>query len=173
MAELQLSSPVLTASTLRETLIYDPETGIFTRRIATGRWGRSKPGTPVGYVDRLGRVNIRLEGLHRAHRLAWLYQTGEWPIAEVDHVNGNPSDNRWSNLRPATRSQNTQNAKMKRFNSHGWKGIYFCKQTQKWKARVIANGKSIYLGVFECPAAAHFAYIVGSTIHHGEFARID
>jgi hypothetical protein len=84
---------------------YDPDTGLFTRLVTTG--SRSQAGEIAGSKDSQGYWQISINHrVHRAHRLAWLYMMGEWPDAEIDHRDLNRSNNRWSNLRPATRAQN-------------------------------------------------------------------
>src|SRR5215467_8628570 len=94
------------ATRVREVLDYDFETGRFTWRV---KRTRVTVGDLAGCLD-AGRYKIRISGRNYwAHRLAFLWMTGEWPQGEVDHKNGNPTDNRWSNLRDATRPQNQHN----------------------------------------------------------------
>ena len=96
----------LTAQRLHELLTYDWDTGTFRRR--RGVRGHAA-GNTAGYCDPKGYLIITIDRHHyRAHRLAWLYVRGRWPGAELDHRNGNPADNRLSNLREATREENTQ-----------------------------------------------------------------
>jgi|SRR5262249_13953776 len=90
--------PLVTAERLREVLSYDPETGTFTWRVSGG--GRRTSGV-AGHHDRAwkGYVCIAVDGRkYRAQRLAFLYMTGDWPPAQIDHINGDTSDNRWANL---------------------------------------------------------------------------
>src|SRR2546429_357861 len=97
----------LTAERLRELLSYDPETGVFTRRIAT--FGHSR-GEVVGSTAPNGWNKIKLEGgSYRASRLAFLYMTGRWPTPQVDHVNRVRGDERWANLREVTTKQQAAN----------------------------------------------------------------
>src|ERR1700674_1345685 len=105
------------AERLRAVLLYDPETGVFTRRINRGKW---KAGAQVGWLRPDGYIGIGLDyHEYLAHRLAWLYVTGEWPI-DVDHENTCRSDNRWDNLREASRSQNMRNMKRTKANTSGY-----------------------------------------------------
>lgn len=98
----------LTAERVRELLHYEPATGIFTRRIRTSN--RTKVGAIVGADNGKGYLQISVDWrLYSAARLAWLYMTGEWPKEEIDHINRVRSDNRFSNLREATRSSNNCN----------------------------------------------------------------
>ncbi len=159
----------LTAERLRELLRYDPETGIFTRRIAGGRFGRFPPGTVCGYVTPMGYSTIRIDGpLYGAHRLAWLYITGAWPPHQLDHINGIRSDNRWINLRPATLTENNRN---KRVHRQGEKGAYFDKSRGKWLSTICVNRKQIFLGRFDTEQEAHLAYCSAAKNYYGEFAR--
>ena len=105
---------VLTAEYLRWNLRYDPETGQFTR--LRHRYGRTTDGAKLGSPKAPGgylRIGI-CDKLYLAHRLAYLYMTGEWPPEEVDHVNMVRGDNRWANLRAASRRMNLANRKPKR-----------------------------------------------------------
>lgn len=118
--------PELTAERLRELLSYDPETGIF-RRVATRR--QVKSGDIAGSDDGKGYWRIRVNGeKHRAHRLAWLYVNGAWPIDQLDHINGDKLDNRICNLREATNSENQQNRSLPKSNTSGRLGVHFDKQ---------------------------------------------
>ena len=98
--------PLPSRERLKEILNYDPETGVFTRALNRRRW---KEGQIMG-TESCGYVSINVDYvIYRAHRLAWMYMTGEDPQTGIDHVNGNRSDNRWSNLRLANQSQNGRN----------------------------------------------------------------
>jgi hypothetical protein len=161
---------MLTAERLREVLNYDPETGLFTWRKRTGRKGYV--GKPAGcLVKGEMRVNIGLDGKHyRAHRLAWFYVYGEWPSQEIDHINGDGSDNRMSNLRPANRLQNLVNKKCRRDNRSGVKGVTWHKQNRKWAAYIRVDGKNKYLGGFDDKYEAGRAYLAAAEKLWGEFA---
>jgi hypothetical protein len=158
----------LTQARLREVLDYDPETGIFRWRIQTSNRGR------VGHIA--GRISdqdywlIGIDGaLYRAHRLAWLYITGEWP-REVDHINGSRDDNRWCNLREATRSENNANSRRGRNNTSGYKGVWRA-ASGRWTACITVNYRQIHLGRFDAPEEAHAAYCAAADKHFGEFAN--
>jgi hypothetical protein len=102
----------LTAERLRELLHYDPDTGDFTWRTARKR---IPAGAIAGTVERgFRRITIgggRHGPRYSAHRLAWLYMTGAWPNGYLDHINRDPDDNRFANLRLATNSQNQANTR--------------------------------------------------------------
>jgi hypothetical protein len=156
----------LTIARLKELLHYDPETGVFTRKKAVS--GNSV-GQVVGHTRPDGYVSIRIDYRpYLAHRLAWLYMTGGWPAANIDHQNRTPSDNRWTNLRPANQSQNISNTKFRSNNTSGFKGV--SRSGKKWAACVKKDYKTHHLGLFDDPAAAHNAYIAAAKALHGEFA---
>ena len=126
MARGKIAYPPLTAERLRAVLNYNPETGKFewvkhlTPRSTLG-FGRGRRGQ-VGTISRWKKsqkmIAYRVIGidnrLYHAHRIAWLWMTGEWPNGEVDHINRDPLDNRWSNLRDVTRKENEANKNHKR-----------------------------------------------------------
>lgn len=156
---------------VRELFVYSPETGIFIRRIPHGRHGCFRAGSIAGSSDRLGRVSITVDRVQcQASHLAWLYTYGAWPNLEIDHVNRNPSDNRIFNLRLSTRAQNMGNTSAHRDSSHGLRGIYFHRQSKKWHARIMVNGKVSSLGFFSSAEEAHRIYCDASIRMRGEFA---
>lgn len=149
----------LTAARLREVLVYDQDTGVFTFRVTRGPM---KAGDQAGYVRPDKRVSIHVDSyLYRAHRLAWLYMTGEWPVGEIDHLNANPTDNRWSNLRDVSGTVNKQNmraAPASKKHSPLF-GAHWCKQLGIWKSSIKVNGRAVHLGVFASDIEASNAYI--------------
>ena len=99
---------MISQTELKRLLYYEPLSGNFIRLIT--KCSRAKVGQIAGTTHPLGYIKICLnKKIYSAHRLAYLYQTGEWPPFEVDHINGNKSDNSWVNLRLATSSQNKAN----------------------------------------------------------------
>jgi hypothetical protein len=153
---------------LRARLSYDAETGVFTWRKKPGR--SMVEGAVAGCLNHYGYTVIGVEGeLYYAHRLAWLWMTGEWPADQIDHRNGVRGDNRWENLRQATNQLNQANRK--RNAGAFMKGITKYKPNGKWQAQISVEGKHISLGYFRCPAAAHLAYVVAANEAFGEFAR--
>ena len=91
----------------------------------------------------------------------------------IDHRDGNPLNNQRFNLRPATNQQNTRNRKIPITNKSGFKGVYWCKVAQKWRARIRVNGEQIYLGHFNTAVGASEAYKLAAKLYHGEFARAE
>jgi hypothetical protein len=162
---------MLTRARLAKEFSYDPETGEWTR-IALGTNGKGIVGARAGYVHKFGYRQLKIDGCqHKEHRLAFLWMTGSFPPDDVDHINLVKSDNRWINLRAATRSQNMANKARGMSNSSGLKGVSWFKPTGKWWAQIKVNGRGRSLGLYDCPAAAHLAYVVASDKAFGEFSR--
>ena len=137
----------LTAEKLRELLHYEPETGIFTRKVSTAH--NVKVGDVAGSQDRHGYLRIMVQSRrYKAHRLAWLYVYGEWPTDQIDHINRIRADNRIANLREVTNKQNLQNAGKSSHNTSGHTGVYWYKRDSKWVAHIRHNHKLIHLGYF-------------------------
>lgn len=119
----------LTAAWLRERYKYDPETGVFINL--------ARPGKPIGALTDRGYVSIAIAGRgYRAHRLAWLYMTGEWPTHQIDHIDGNRANNSFSNLRDVPGYANKQNTKKQSNNTSGYTGVYLHKPSGLWCARI-------------------------------------
>lgn len=138
----------ITADEARELLDYDPETGILTRKIRTS--SRVQVGAPAGTVNRGSYVRIRLKSkLYLGHRLAWLIMTGDFPPAQIDHINGNIRDNRWQNLRAVTGQENDRNRAVRRDSSSGVMGVRRHNRADGWVARITVSGRRINLGYFK------------------------
>lgn len=154
---------------LKSILHYDPDSGQFVWLKACPQRGKVA-GTIVGTNDDLQYRQIEIDGrAYKAHRLAWLYMTGEWPDDHVDHKDRDGLNNRWNNLREATRSQNKANGKCYASSSVGLKGV--SRHGRGWRARVSKDGRRVGLGVFDTPEQAHAAYVAAAINLHGEFAR--
>ena len=145
---------------------YDPETGAFYWRVGHG---------PVRVGDRAdthrlcGYATVALGGRrHGAHRVAWLMMTGEWPSEMIDHANRVRDDNRFSNLRQASKSQNSANSV--RNNRYGLRGVWPNDGSERWHAKISHGRKVRYLGSFLTKEEAHAAYANAAAEMHGEFA---
>jgi hypothetical protein len=159
----------LTIEHLRALLAYDPATGLFTWLVAQSR--RNHVGDVAGAM-RLGYRAIQIDGRHYcAHRLAWFYVHGRWPVYEIDHVNGVKADNRLLNLREATSLENKRNRKRCRRNTSGFKGVSAI--GRKWRAKIRTDEGRIYLGRFDTPEEAYAARCAAAQQYHGEFARFE
>jgi hypothetical protein len=160
---------VLTRELLRSLLHYNPETGVFSWRVDRG--GKARAGDEAGYLkDGYVRIEIAGKG-YRAHRLAYLYMTGTFPDFEVDHEDTNKANNRWRNLRPATRSKNLGNVGLMRTNTSGFKGAMWHKRIRRWQAMICVNRQKFHLGYHDTPEEAHAAYMAAANTHFKEFAR--
>jgi hypothetical protein len=104
-----------------------------------------------------------------AHRLIWRMMTGTNPPATIDHINGIPTDNRWSNLRRATQVEQTRNSATRRDNANGLKGVWFNRPCRAFQADIHVDGRRIYLGRFSTADEAHAAYIEAAKRHFGAY----
>jgi hypothetical protein len=148
---------LLTAVALREQLHYEPETGVFTRKVKTSN---VFVGDVAGSLNVHGYIHIRVCGADcLAHRLAWLYVHGEWPKQQIDHINGIKTDNRIANLRDASPAMNTQNIKAARVDSRsGVLGVQ--RHGRRWRARIsLGDSRLTALGQFDTPEEAYAAYV--------------
>lgn len=160
---------MITQERLKEAFDYNSTTGEFIWKIKTG--SRSVVGEVAGSKRADGYVLIKLDKYrYLAHRLIWLYFYGEFPEMFIDHINGDPSDNRIENLRIASMSENMRNRSKQSNNTSGYKGVFWHKGSRKYKAVITVNGKQISLGYFIDPKEAHDAYINASHTYHKEFA---
>ena len=121
-------------------LAYDPFTGIFTWRVATKKIYIGQEAGWLGATD--GYIYITYKGKgYSSHRLAFLLMTGAMPTLHVDHINGVKTDNRWSNLREVTRSQQQQNLPKFISNTSGLMGVYWSIKRNRWIAEIKVEGK--------------------------------
>jgi hypothetical protein len=144
---------MLTQQELMRNLHYDPASGIFVR-IATAS-PNAQMGTIAGSVKQNGyrRINVRYAS-HAAHRLAFLYMTGEFPPEVVDHINGIRDDNSWANLRAISQAENQRNRCLPKSNTSGACGVYWKKPRRRWEASIIVNQVTRFLGHFPTKAEA-------------------
>jgi hypothetical protein len=161
---------MITQTGLKAVLYYDPGAGRFVW--LTDRRGQIKSGDAAGTPTHNGYVAIKINGkVYGAHRLAFIYMTGTAPVGNVDHANGDRSDNRWSNLRSCTQSQNCANSRLSKANKSGFKGVFYETRRNKWVGRIRIRGRNYHLGQYETAEAAHAAYVDFASKHNGEFAR--
>jgi len=156
--------PELTAERLREVLSYDSETGVFCwlKPLRNGTTGALAGGFRAD-----GYLVIGMHGkTYRAHRLAWLFVHGCWPVADIDHINGDRADNRMGNLRAASRAENQQNRTLDVKNTSGFHGVSRYAGGKKWRARIQVDGVEQHLGTFESPEDAEEAYLAAKAALH-------
>lgn len=184
MAKKPLPSP----DVLRQLLTYDPETGkLFwkprgiewfkegntSRKANHAAWHKKHAGQEAFYtIGNAGYYQgIVLYTQLRAHRVAWAIYYGEWPELVIDHINGDPLDNRIANLLQATISQNGYNRGAPKHNTSGHKGVYWNGKEKKWHVQLNANRKRISVGYFRTKEEAAAAYAAAAVKYHGNFAR--
>jgi hypothetical protein len=147
---------MLTVEELKQLLDYDQNTGVFTWKVK--RRGTNGIGSVAGKIKPRGYRIIGISGQdYLAHRLAWLYMTGNWPEQSIDHINGHRADNRIDNLRDVSHRDNQCNRHTHR--NGRLVGASYHKPSQKWVAQIYINGRLIYLGNFPTEEAAHQAYL--------------
>lgn len=172
-----MPEPFLDQKLLKRLLVYDPDTGQFT-------WLRRSGGQKSWNTRYSGRVAgcdwspdgktiyraIRIfDWPFTAHRRAVLFMTGAWPANEVDHKDRCGTNNRWKNLRQATKAQNGANRGANKNNKTGIKGVTLSQG--RYKATIQSNGKSKFLGRFDSAAEAGAAYQTAAAQMQGAFAK--
>lgn len=165
---------------LLEAFLYDPETGElwwrerplhhFKNSDYQGRWNRRRAGTQAGYTepDRYSFVAL-FNKHHYVHRIIFKLMTGRAPAVEIDHINCQKSDNRWINLREATKSQNSGNVRVAKRSKTGIKGVVLEQRTGKFIAYFTVGRRGRRLGAFPTKEEAHAAYCEAARQHFGEF----
>ena len=164
----------LTQARLKELLSYDPETGKFTWIAKpNSRANRIKIGGEAGSPKGNGYIQIQVDKKnYLGHRLAYLYVVGEFNHGDLDHVDGNPANNSFKNLRPASRAQNQQNRRNPSSNNAcGYLGVSYRKDTDKYTAHIVKNNKRLCIGCFETAEEAYDAYLKAKRELH-EFCTI-
>jgi hypothetical protein len=153
-----------------ELFNYDPDTGFFTNRASRGR---AKAGARAGAETGHGYRRIVIDYVkYYEHHLAWLIVHGDLPEGEMDHADGNRSNNAIGNLRLATRTQNNANNGCCATGVSGLRGVYRdLRRPHKWFSKIQVGGQQIYLGEYDSPEEARAAYLQAAYEHFGEFAH--
>jgi HNH endonuclease/AP2 domain len=153
--------PLPSKHTLEEYLSYDPSSGVLTWIQSPQQYGNNAVGKQAGTVKKNGYIRIQFKGrVYAAHRIAWMLVHGQDPgELQLDHINGNRSDNRLSNLRLVDNQVNA-------FNRAAAKGVSFHKATSKWEARIGINGQRRHLGLYESFDDARQAYLAAKQKYH-------
>lgn len=173
--------------TLRRVLRYDPDTGRlfwlprevfeFPDQRAWASWTTSYCGKEALTASTSGYRNGSILGGngYRAHRVAWAIYYGEWPTRHVDHINGDKSDNRLSNLRLVTPSENQKNrtARSMAAKSSRYKGVHWRTERERWVAEIHADGRTRRIGSFRSEDDAARAYNDAAMASFGSFARLN
>lgn len=160
---------------LRDNLRYDPETGELWW---TKPFFHRKLDKPVGTINRKGYLSFcnslpsGKKPYLSCHRVCWFLQHKEWPKLQVDHINGDRSDNRIDNLRVATVQENNRNSKS-RTGSSKYKGVSWHVQSLKWQAICSDGIKNRHLGIYTSEEEAARAYDKAARAWHGDYARLN
>ena len=141
-ATKQRKHPLPDPIELRKRFHYDPVTGKIYRKWKSG-WKEVFRGHNGEYLD--GRIDYVM---HRAHRVAWALHTGVWPEGDIDHIDGDGTNNRWVNMREVTAEENSHNMKKFSTNSSGVTGVSKYKGRNKWAASIYVGGRDINLGSY-------------------------
>lgn len=153
---------------LHELFVCDALAGKLIRKVFCGGRPAGEAAGALNRVNGYTYVSVRLRKV-LVHRAIWAMTHGEWPVLDIDHINGDRSDNRLANLRVATRQQNIGNSGKRRNNTSGYKGVTAYKG--RWRAQIGAAGYRKALGVFDTPELAHAAYCAAARVAYGDFAR--
>lgn len=150
---------------IRDAFSYDASTGILRWR--TGRLS----GRIAGTIREDGYVIIKfMRRKFYGHRIAWLVYYGDWPSLDIDHINGNRSDNRISNIREVSVAQNHWNSKKYKNNTTGFRGVYL-HNSGKWCAEIWWHGHKKYLGLFATKEEASTAHEKARGNLYGKYSR--
>ncbi len=156
---------------LHQVFEWDDEKQELTRKRQTS--GRVKVGDVAGILHKpSGYEFVSVDGKHyKKHRIIFALANGCWPEKDIDHINGDRSDNRLKNLREATRSQNNANAKLYSNNTSGHKGVSYSKSLRKWHSYISFNNQRTHLGYFATAEEAARVRRLEAAKLHGKFAR--
>lgn len=156
--------------TLLEHLTYDKEAGKFTWVKPTTN--SIKVGDIAGTYHRDGYIKICIHGkIYAAHRLVWFMENGSFPDGDIDHINCKKDDNRISNLRVVSKSENQMNQGVTVRNKSGVKGVHWDEVSKKWVASLRVNGKKVIVGMFDDIAIAASEIMKSREHYHGEFSN--
>lgn len=172
--------PLPSQKYLKECFSYDPNTGLliwkvrplehFKNKRIFNVWNAKYSNKVAGYIENSGHLAVCISNHeYRIHRLIWKIQSGLDPVALIDHIDRNKLNNKWENLREATKSQNNKNASFK--NSSGFIGVYFDNRSKKYQAAIRINGKNKSLGYFNTAEEAFKVRSIAEKATHGEFAN--
>lgn len=186
MADKRIPTP----DELRQLLRYDPDTGrLFwnerpvsmfredprnTADMRQRQWNTRYSGTEAGTPDKHGYLSVSVfKRPLKAHRVIWAILHSEWPNGEIDHVDGNPRNNRLGNLRLANRATNTINTRSHSDAASKYKGVSWHAQSRKWRAQISIGGNYQSLGLHQTEEEAARAYNAAVLKHNPKFARLN
>ena len=163
-----MTTKVITQERVKSLFDYR-EDGNLVRRVQTSN--RVKIGDVVGWGNSTGYMSVNLDGSHwLIHRLIYLYHHGVLPKV-IDHIDGNPLNNKIENLREATMEQNSLNQKGRKNSYSGIKNVYWHKKLKKWYVHVKRNKGIVHFGMFEDLEFAELVAIMAREKYHGQYAN--
>lgn len=166
-----MPKPRITYEEAKRLLSYNPDTGDLIWKV--DRNTEILAGQHAGCADSKGYIILKLcQKNYSAHRIIWLLMYGNFPVNHIDHINGNPSDNRRCNLREATPSQNGGNRKISKNNKSGYKGVYWHKRAKKWSTHIRYQGNTIHIGNFDTKEEAAKEHNKTALKYFGEYANV-
>lgn len=161
------------AEVLRAKFEYEPETGALRWKTVSPFFRKAKAGDLAGSISPQGYQKVRVGGYYYlSHRIIWKMVTGQEPEDQIDHMDNDRLNNRWDNLRPASNSQNVQNARLRSDNKSGIKGVCWEPSHKAWKVYISVEGKQRVLGRFKSIDAAKQIRLAAAEKLHGEFMRV-
>jgi hypothetical protein len=166
---VRLNMTQVTQERVRE--LFDYRDGNLFWKIRSARC--IKIGDMAGWENGNAYKKVRVDGkIEYVHRVVFLYHHGHLPTY-VDHKDLNPANNRIENLREATRNDNARNKSKQKNNTTGYIGVSFRKDSNKFRAMIAVNSKSIRLGSYLTAYEAALAYNEAAKRFHGKFASLN
>lgn len=159
---------MLTQERLKEVLYYNPHVGVFVWKVS--KPNRPRGSTAGGPAGKYIKIAVDRKS-YQAHHLVWLYVHGRFPAEQIDHIDGDKTNNLISNLREACQKQNSMNLPISARNTSGVKGVSFCNGPGKWCAAIKSGGKLLYRKFFETMEEAESEIRIARERLHGEFCN--
>jgi len=157
------------ADLVRSLFNYDFETGVLTWKVRKANCVQI--GQTAGSMGTTGYLVVMISGrTYTVHRIVWLLVTGKWPKCDLDHIDRDRANNRFSNLREANRSQNCANRTRSSNNTSGVKGVHWLGRKNRWQARITVDGKRLSLGSYRNLEDAQAAYAKAALTSFREYS---